>query len=165
MHGTLRARARSGLASRRSLLVPWLAGLLAWRGATSLSELAQELAALEPRVLVRALGSSAAERETRALRPLGASLRAMVAEHTPPHATVYFVGSADPVETQRLWLGLSALLFPRVILQQDQGAPLPREAGAFVLAPRAQAAALGFASAPLAGDAWYGLWAVAGEAR
>jgi len=162
MHGFLGARARSGLGLRGVLLLLWLAGLLAWRGVTSLIAVAREVAALEPRVLVRALGSSAAERESRALRPQGASLRAMVAEHTPPHATVYFVGSADPVETQRLWLGLSALLFPRVIVKQDEAASLPRVAGTFVLAPRAAAL---FEGAPLAGDARYELWAVAGEAR
>jgi hypothetical protein len=158
-HGS--PRTRSGLALfRAGLLVAWLAGLLVWRGAASLKALGGEVAGLEPLVLARALSSSPAERESRALRPLGAGLRALIEAHTPPRATVYFVGTGDPVETQRLWLGLSALLFPRLVLPVAEEKPLPRVPGTFVLAPHARAAALELAAPALAGHAQFGLWAV-----
>ncbi|MSR62878.1 MAG: hypothetical protein EXS08_10590 [Planctomycetes bacterium] len=116
----------------RAALGLWLVAWLGWQGVVAAAALVRELGAIDAPALAQALELPLDERVRSALGPFGARLLELLEQRTPPTATILLVAEEQPA-AHRLWLGLSAMLFPRVIVPTRAGAALTPAGPCFVL--------------------------------
>jgi hypothetical protein len=127
-------RSRPRRSARDAVLAAWLVGWLGWQAAAGAARVGAAVVAAEPAELVRALARPLDERVRVALNPFGQRLLELLRTRTPSDATVHLVTDASPA-MHRLWLGLCALAFPRVIVPRGLDRGLAAGVTSFVIVP------------------------------